>query len=366
VVNVSWRIELYVVELIMPREKRYDKSLSLEEIREYLRVKPYGKSYEDYVKPGLLYFTEDLNALARELSVNEIVPMGLFIRGIYGGEEKKGEEKYAGLILVGHRLDRGVFEFRLYNTSSTLVVPVSYLDKYGIRVYKMIYVGEVNPFKIARFLEIILSQRGSKALKEFLEEALKLNERSISKDDHEKIKMLVSELQQPGTISTLDTGKYYVVYRRVRAFTASVFKPTDESFIVKDEVGYIKCNSEPVAYYYAAVLNYLAFKVVETRRLFNRTQYARPVLAMYIAGLSWNNVNDEVRGRVVELSKELHRKAPNREYPNQRVALKDIARLPEFRELVGILDSRVNRENLEKALNIVSGHSRRKRRGIAL
>jgi hypothetical protein len=66
-------------------------------------------------------------------------------------------------------------------------------------------------------------------------------------------------------------------------------------------------------------------------------------------------VDDEVRRRIVELSKELHRKAPNREYPNQRVALKDIARLPEFRELVRILDSRVNREKLEEALNIVSG-----------
>jgi len=351
---MGWITKLYVIKLTMPKEK-YNKSLSLEDIKEYLDIRPYDKSYEDYVKLGLLYFTENLDVLAKELNVDEIVPMGLFIRGIYGGEKKKGEERYAGLILTEHRLDREIFKFRFHNTSTTLVVPVSYLDKYGIGVYKMIYVGEINPFKITRYLELILSRRGEEALKEFLRNALKLNERDISREDYEKIKMLISELQQPNTIATLDTGKYYVVYRRVRAFTASVFKPPDESFIIKDEVGYIKCSNESIAYYYAALLNYLAFKVIETKRSFNRTQYARPVLAIHISGLSWNNVGDEVRRRVISLSKELHRKAPDKDYPNQRVALKDLERYSEFKKLVELLDSKVDRENLDKALDMVSG-----------
>jgi hypothetical protein len=352
---MSWTPELYVVKLKMPKGKAYSKSLSLADIKEYLDIKPYNKSYEAYIKPGLLYFTEDLSSLAKELSVNRIAPGGLYIWGFYGGERKRGEEKYAGLVLTEYHLDGAVFKFKLYNTVSTLTVPADYLNKYSVGIYKMIYVSEINPFKIIGYLDIILSRHGEGALREFLEETLKLNERYISKEDREKIKKLVNELKQPSTITTLDADKYYVVYRRIRAFTASVFKPSSDNFIVKTEVCYVECDKEPTAYYYAATLNYLAFKVIEAKRSFVRNLLARPMLAIYIAGLSWNNIDDEVRRRVVELSKELHRKAPNREYPNQRVALKDIARLPEFRELVGILDSRVNREKLEEALNIVSG-----------
>jgi hypothetical protein len=352
---MSWTSELYVVKLKMPEGKAYSKSLSLADIKEHLDIKLYNKSYEAYVKPGLLYFTEDLSSLARELSVNRIVPAGLFIGGIYGGEEKRGEEEYAGLVLTEYHLDGVVFKFKLYNTTSILAVPADYLNKYSVGIYKMIYVGEINPFRIVRYLDIILSRRGDRALREFLEEALKLNERYISKEDRKKIEKLINELKQPSTITTLNTDKYYVVYRRDRAFTASVFKPSSDNFIVKVEVGYVECGKEPTAYYYVAILNYLAFKVIETKRSFIRHQYARPIHAIYVAGLSWNNVDDEVKRRIVELSKELHRKAPNREYPNQRVALKDIARLPEFGELVRILDSRVNRENLEEALNMVSG-----------
>jgi len=352
---MSWSSELYVIKLRLPEGKAYSKNLSLTDIRGYLEVKPYNKSYEDYVKPGLLYFTEDLSILARELNVDRIAPAGLFIGGIYGGEEKKGEEMYAGLILTEYHLDKAVFKFKLYNTTGILAVPTSYLDKYHVKVYKMIYVGEINPFRIIRYLDIILSQRGDNALRKFLEEALKLNERYISREDHKRIKKLIDELQQPSTITTLNTNKYYVVYRRDRAFTASVFKPPDDNFIVKVEVGYIECSNELIAYYYAAVLNYLAFKVIEAKRSFIRHQYARPILVIYVAGLSWNNVGDEVRRRVVELSRELHRKAPNREYSNQRVALRDIAQLPEFRELVNILDSNVDKEALEVALDMVSG-----------
>lgn len=350
-----WDTELYIVKLRMPKDKKYSKSLSFEDIKEFLEVRPCDKNYEDYIKPGLLYFTEDLNVLARELGVERVVPMGLFVRGIYGGEKKKGEEEYAGLVLTEYSLDNMVFKFKLHNTRSVLVVPINYLTRYGIKIYKMIYVGEINPFRITRYLDIILSQRGEKSLGEFLREALRLNERDILAEDRRKIEKLISEVQQPGTIATLNMNKYYVVYRRIRAFTASIFKPTADNFIVKDEVGYVECRDEHTAYYYAAILNYLTFKVIETERSFVRTQYARPLLALYIAGLSWNNIDDETRKKIVELSKTLHEKAPSKKYVNQRIALKDIAQLSEFRELVKTIDSKISKESLEEALNMVSG-----------
>ncbi|MDT7900108.1 MAG: hypothetical protein RQ879_06270 [Sulfolobales archaeon] len=69
--------------------------------------------------------------------------------GTYGGE-KKGEEEYAGLIVLEHGVEGATFRFRLYNTKDTLIVPVNYLKRYGVKVYRMIYVGEINPFRINR------------------------------------------------------------------------------------------------------------------------------------------------------------------------------------------------------------------------
>uniref|UniRef100_A0A7C4B903 Uncharacterized protein n=1 Tax=Thermofilum pendens TaxID=2269 RepID=A0A7C4B903_THEPE len=66
-------------------------------------------------------------------------------------------------------------------------------------------------------------------------------------------------------------------------------------------------------------------------------------------------MDDEAKWRIVDLSKRLHEKAPSREYANQKVALKEIARLPEFKEIVEILGSKVNRESLGEALNMVPG-----------
>jgi len=77
-------------------------------------------------------------------------------------------------------------------------------------------------------------------------------------------------------------------------------------------VGYLKCEFEDIAYYYATILNYLAYKVVEFKRVFNRTQYAKPLLATHFASLSWRDMKDDVRKRIVELSKTLHDKVPSK------------------------------------------------------
>jgi hypothetical protein len=352
---MNWKTELYIAKLKIPEDLRYSKSLNFEVIKNFLEVRLYNKSYEDYIKPGLLYFTEDLNILARELSVDKIYPMGLYIRGIYGGEVKKGAEEYAGLVLDEYYLNTMIFKFRLHNTKDILVVPLKLLNAYGVRIYKMIYIGEINPFKLKKYLNIILSQHGEEHLKQFLHEVLKINKTEISIDTYRKIEKLISELHQQPNIKTLDINKYYVVYRRDGVFTASFFKPIDDNFFLKDEVGCIECKEESIAYYYTAILNYLAFKVFTDKRVYIRHQYARPLLALYIAGLSWKDIDDEVREKIVDLSKRLHEKALFKEYSNQRMALKDIELFPEFKELVKILDSKVDKEKLEVALNLVSG-----------
>ncbi|MCC6014348.1 MAG: hypothetical protein LM564_01425 [Desulfurococcaceae archaeon] len=350
---MSWSSELYVAAL--KGDVSYSRSLELDVIRNYLEIRRLNKSYDDYVKPSLLYFTEDVDELAKELNVNRIVPMGLYVRGVYGGGVKE-KEKYAGLVLEKYSLEGEFFKFRLINTKDSLVVPIKLLRVYRVNVYKMLYVRELNPFMIRGSINIILSEGCAEQLKKFLREALKLNERDISAEEtYKRVEKLIIELQQPSNITPLDLDKYYVMYRRIRAFTASVFKPISKDFIVYDDIGYIECLDEAIAYYYTAVLNYLAFKVVELKRSFNKPQYARPVLAIYIAGLSWKNIDDSTRSKVVELSKVLHKKAPNKEYPNQKVALKDIAGIPEFKELVKLLDFKVSKEALEVALDMVSG-----------
>jgi hypothetical protein len=349
---MSWNTLLYIVMLKIP-EERYSKSLTLEDVK--LEKRYYGKSYEDYIKPALLYFTEDLNILAKELTVERVCPKGLYIMGIKGGEEKKGEEKYAGLVLEEYKLNDTNFEFKLYGTKDKLVTYVDLLEKYGITVYKMVYMGEITPFKLKKYLNIILSQKGEESLKHFLKKTLDLNFREVTIDTFNKVSGLINELKQPNNITPLNIIKYYVAYRCARAFTAFAFKPMENNIIIESHVGYIECKSEDIAYYYAAVLNYLAYKVVEYKRSFNRAQFARPLLAIYLAGLSWNDMDNETRERILELSKSIHKKAPDKEYPNQRVALKNIASLQEFKELVKILDSKVNKEKLEEALNLVSG-----------
>ncbi len=191
-------------------------------------------------------------------------------------------------------------------------------------------------------------------LKKFLEEALRLNERNISTETIDKVRKLIEELRQPSALKSLSRDRYYVVYRCERVFTAFVYVPI-ENGIVESHMSYVETRSEDVAYYYAAILNYLAYTVLRSGRTFNRDQFARPLLAIYIAGLSWNRMEEVTRGRIVELSRRLHEKAPAKEYSNQRVALQEVAELPEFKELVEILDAKVDKAKLNDALSLVSG-----------
>jgi len=351
---MTWETELYVVKLSMPEGVRYSKDMRLNEVKEFLSTIHYGMNYDKYIEPGLLYFTEDIDKLKRELGVDKIIPKGLYIMGVYGGEERGEEGKYAGLALEQYHMDDAVFRFKLFNTRDELIVPLELMRKHGIDIYKMVYVSEINPFRLNRYLDVLLSRKGEDDLKQFLREALKINKRNVSEDTQRKIEGLIDELKQPSTITTFNTSKYYVVYRCDRTFTACVIKPEGDNVLAESHVSYVECDNEDMAYYYSAVLNYLAFKVIELKRGFNRHQFARPLLAVLIAGLSWNDLDEGTRRDVAELSRTLHSKVPREEYGNQRVALKVISELNEFRKLKSILDSKVDKERLEEALKLVS------------
>jgi len=347
--------ELYVINVDM-KGTRYDKSLSLKKMRDFLKISPYEKSYEAYIKPSIIYFSTDLGELAQKLNVLTIVPKGLYIMGIYGGEKKRGKEEYAGLIIEDYSLGKDIFKFRLYNTKRELEVPPELLEKYGVNIYRMIYVGEMNPFKLKKHLDIILSKHREDKLKEFLNESLNINERRILSDDDKKIRKLINELKQPSIIQTLNKEHHYAIYRAKRCFTAFTYKPSEDNIIVREDVGYLECDTENIAYYYSAVLNYLAYKVIEFGRSFIRNLSAKPLFAIYFAGLSYDSVRDDVREKVVELSKVLHEKASDKEFSDQSTALEDLYdNVSEFRELVKILDSVVDRGKLEEALDMVSG-----------
>jgi len=348
-------VELFIMSLNREARERYSKRLTLDEIRNWLIINKYEKQYEEYLKPALIYFRDDLDSLAKTLAVDRVIPKGLYIMGIYGGEKKRGKEQYAGLVLDDYSLSEGLFTFKLYNVGARLEVPRSKLDEYGVRVYRVIYVGEINPFRLRRLLPIMLSEKGEEKLKEFIAYVLSSHQSKLRSADIDKLKNLMNEVEQPSIIKPLEPNKWYVVYRCDRVFSALAFKPDGEDIIVESHVSYVETSNKNIAYYYAAVLNYLAYNVMKRRRAFGHHQFARPLEAIYYAGLAWNDVDDNVRKDVVDLSESLHQKAPDKEYPTQKTAIKEISQIDEFNKLVKLLDGVVDKDKFDRALDFVSG-----------
>ncbi len=113
------------------------------------------------------------------------------------------------------------------------------------------------------------------------------------------------------------------------------------------------------AHYYAAVLNYLAYKAVQLGRPFTHHQLARPVYAILIAGLSWNEVPEDLREKVIQKARNIAQGVVRREFSNQRQALLGLFKNnEEFRELIRLLDEYVDKERLNAALDMVSGTSK--------
>jgi hypothetical protein len=163
----------------------------------------------------------------------------------------------------------------------------------NFRPHLIVYRGLIRPFSFDNPLPVLLSAEGEKELKEFLQEVLAVNEHSLPHEDSDKLEKLILEVKQP-KLSPLNRTEWYTVYRCQRTFTACVVGPTtfpSEDLLFDSHVSGIVCKSEKQAYYYAAVLNWLAFKVVDAKRTFIRDQFAKPLDAIVHLGLSWNEVD---------------------------------------------------------------------------
>lgn len=139
----------------------------------------------------------------------------------------------------------------------------------------------------------------------------------VSEEDKRKVEVLIEELKQPEKLKLPGRDKYYVIYRRSRTFASFVLTPDDvETFsdgmkhgiVVYDDCSYVATKDELRAHYYSALLNYLAYKVIEKTGTFGRHQYLRPLIAILKSNLQWRRKKWQVK--VAKLGKELHQQAP--------------------------------------------------------
>lgn len=329
----------------------------------------YPKDYEEYVKPLIAYYSGDISGLRGILQVEEIIKKGEYIMGIFGGEEKKGKQTYAGLTITNFVFDklRNEYYIMLYRMSNFIRVPLNILKQYRINVYKLIYRGCIHPFNLTCVYNILLSESGKDELKQFLNEILTLNDNILSRDDKTKIEKLREEVIQPDSIRTLSQNKCYVLYRGKRTFSATLFIPKDSTYILDSSMATLNCGADlDKCLFYSAALNYLAYKIIKLRRAFVRDQYARPIYALIDAGLVWGDfakTEPSILQRIIDLSSSLHAIVPQifskKSYVLEREAFKDLENIKEFKELVALFDKyiekHVGEECLKEALSWVSG-----------
>lgn len=344
----------------------YSKSLRLSTGDVSVALDELPISYEKYVSRLKAYFLDDYSEMAKLLGVEEVARQGQYIRGVFGGEKKKGKKKYAGLAVESKTHDdlSQAWRINFYGMGKHVEVPDFVMKKYSVRFYKLIYINIVHPFNVGEPYDIVLSgssKDGDKELKGFIKEVKDLNTDKLEKEEEEKLATLAEEAVQPSSLQTLQRDSYYVIYRGKRTFSAGVFRPSSDDFVAESSVAYINCgNDEGKAYFYAAALNYLAYKAVKLRKRFVRNLYGKPVMALIAAGLAWDEfakaAGQNKLAEVVELSKALHGKTPRKKYEREGQAFKDLEGLQEFRRLVKIFDDYVgqNRINLDEALSFAA------------
>jgi len=362
------KVNLYTANVKF-KGKRYSKSYRLSTGDIIVELYEYQKSYDEYVQPLISYYSENEQVLARALNVKDIIKKGEYIMGIFGGEEKRGKETYAGLVVVSESYDKDMDKciLRLYRMDSSIDAPHDLFEKYDCGIFNLIYRGCIHPFNISCIYRVLLSKGGSENLKKFLQEVLILNEDRLAEDNVRKLEILIKEVVQPREPKFLDKGMNYVIYRGKRTFSAIAFKPKENNYILDSSVASIDCSDEEdKAYFYAAVLNYLAYKAIQLRRPFIRDQYARPIRAIIGAELTWNIVSErdeKLAQDIVKLSKELHIKASERfrdkKYSQERQAFNDLESIGEFQKLILLLDNYISKyvghKQLEDALSWVAG-----------
>ena len=341
-------------------KKQYSKTLHLDDIDISLKE---VEDYDSYIRNVKEYITTTSDALALKLNVNEVVPMGDYIRGLVGGIKKKGAKEYAGLIFDLQYFDitTGTYTIKLSNTNSSIRISGELLIPYW---KKLIYSDAIYPFYISNIYNAILSSEGEEDLKSFLENTIIPNVQD--NNDRKKIRALINEVKQPKELAYLDPEKYYIIYRCVRSFASVVLTPKEirnvlndgrYGIVVSSVCSYLATENELKAYYYSAILNYLVYKVIEVSGAFERNQFARPLIAILKANLEWKNEDWQIK--IAELSKKLHEITPIhlknviRKGMQVKECFKILQQIEEFREIVRIIDSKVDKNKLLEAIRQV-------------
>ena len=124
----------------------YSRTLHLSDVRCILEG---GEDYQDYIKKVAIYTETSSEMLKEKLNVEEVVSMGDYIRGLFGGVKKKGVRRYAGLVfdIVAEDKTAGQYSIRLSETSTQVRIPRFFLDPYW---KKLIYIGDIFPFNLNR------------------------------------------------------------------------------------------------------------------------------------------------------------------------------------------------------------------------
>jgi hypothetical protein len=305
------------------------------------------ENYTEYIEALKMYFNLDTEELADWLGAVRVYKMGTYIRGLFGGEKKKGKESYAGLILKNVNCDLFPCRIRLWNTESFVELEDENLIK------RLIYVGKIYPFWTGTY-DCLLSDKGEEDLRRILHEFLMQN---IRPSDKKRIKVLINEFKQSPLIK-LKKNRWYVISRADRTFAAVTLKGSGKE-IPESHVSLLEIDSEEKAFYYSGVLNYLVLKV---QKGFIRHQFARPFLAIAVANLEWQNLQWQYD--IANTSKELHHSINSKNlfgnlpkgFPVQRaikIMFEDEEIADRFLTIVDILDSNVDPENLERALSLV-------------
>jgi len=168
---------------------------------------------------------------------------------------------------------------------------------------------------------------------------------------------LIKELKQSNLIK-LRENKWYVISRADRTFVAVALRGNGRE-IPESHVSLLEMDSGRKAFYYSGTLNYLVWKV---QKGFIRHQFARPFLAIAVANLEWRE--EQWQYDISEISKELHYLIDSKKlfdnlpkgFPVQRaikIMLEDEEIADRFLTIVNTFDSKINSENLERALSLV-------------
>ena len=275
----------------------------------------YIEDYEENIKYLMQYFSKK----SELLGIEKIYKQGSLIRPQFSGHKKKYENPAIGLTLSIGTYDktRGVFKKCSPLNSSELIEKYNYreveivLNESELFNYLAWFVdlSQLYPFAIVRVFKIFYNEKDGE-LKSFL--------RGVYKDYKEALEITFEHLKIPRnpSITKNNIDKYIVLYRCQRCFVSAVITPDviREMFskkivklIFSNTISYLITESSEIAYYYSTILNYLAYKVNELKGSYILNQYGRPVEAIKIAGLEWNEEDWQIR--IAKLSKEIYAKA---------------------------------------------------------